>query len=59
MESVLGGVNKVILDSAIARNGGVLPYLPLDGVTRMPAVPKVVQPGTSSAMPPNSTGGSN
>ncbi len=59
MEKVLGGVNKVILDSAIAKAGGVLPYLPLDGVTRAPAVPKVVQPGTSSAMSPTSTGGSN
>ncbi|MDZ4312593.1 MAG: FtsH protease activity modulator HflK [Cypionkella sp.] len=39
MEKVLGGMNKVILDGVSGQDGqGVLPYLPLDGLTR-PATP--------------------
>lgn len=35
MEKVFGGVNKVLLDENVAGGaGGVVPYLPLDGVTR-------------------------
>lgn len=34
MEKVLGGVNKVLLDGAVTGAGGVVPYLPLDGVMR-------------------------
>jgi len=59
MEKVLGGLNKVILDSSIAKAGGVVPYLPLDGVTRMPAPPKAIQPGGLSSTTGTTTGGSN
>ena len=39
MEKVLGGMNKVILDGVSGQNGqGVLPYLPLEGLTK-PATP--------------------
>jgi membrane protease subunit HflK len=35
MEKVLGGMNKVILDGVSGENGqGVLPYLPLEGLTK-------------------------
>jgi membrane protease subunit HflK len=57
MEKVLGGLNKVILSSDLARaGGGVLPWLPLDGVSRMqPAA----TPQALSGAPNNSAGGSN
>lgn len=39
MEKVLGGMNKVILDGVSGKDGqGVLPYLPLEGLTK-PATP--------------------
>ena len=50
MERVLGGVNKVVLDKAITGTGGVLPYLPLDGVSRS------LPPDPAAA---NATGGQN
>lgn len=57
MEKVLGGLNKVILTSDLARaGGGVLPWLPLDGVTRRDAA---ATPSSMSDMPNNSAGGSN
>ncbi len=37
MENVLGGINKVILDG-VTGEGGVVPYLPLNELTR-PAAP--------------------
>lgn len=57
MEKVLGGLNKVILSSDLARaGGGVLPWLPLDGVTR---VAPAATPSAMSTSPNNSAGGSN
>lgn len=57
MEKVLGGLNKVILSSDLARaGGGVLPWLPLDGVTRRDAA---ATPPSMSDLPNNSAGGSN
>jgi membrane protease subunit HflK len=42
MERVLGGTDKVILDSGSA--SGVIPYLPLSELTRRPATPTPAQP---------------
>ena len=38
MENVLGRMNKVILDGTTGEAGGVVPYLPLNELTR-PAAP--------------------
>ncbi len=37
MERVLGGMNKVIIDPSVSRSGGVVPYLPLNGLQKAPA----------------------
>ena len=37
MERVLGGTDKIILDSGTQPGGGVVPYLPLNELTRRPA----------------------
>jgi membrane protease subunit HflK len=37
MERVLGGADKIILDSG-ANSAGVVPYLPLNELTRSPQV---------------------
>jgi membrane protease subunit HflK len=42
MERVLGGADKIILDSG-SGNGGVVPYLPLNELNR-PAVTPRTQP---------------
>ena len=39
MESVLGGMNKVIIDPSVSGAGGVVPYLPLNDLQRAPAPP--------------------
>lgn len=65
MERVLGGVNKVILDQPAGGGQGVLPYLPLDSLTRqqqpagapqrqVPAAPPAAAPANTAA-----TGGTN
>jgi membrane protease subunit HflK len=36
MERVLGGTDKIILDSGTQPGGGVVPYLPLNELTRRP-----------------------
>jgi membrane protease subunit HflK len=36
MERVLGGTDKIIIDSAGQSNGGVVPYLPLSELTKRP-----------------------
>jgi membrane protease subunit HflK len=46
MERVLGGTDKIILDSNSASGGsGVVPYLPLSELTRRPAAPAPQQSG--------------
>ena len=36
MERVLGGTDKIIIDSTGQSSGGVVPYLPLNELTRRP-----------------------
>jgi modulator of FtsH protease HflK len=45
MERLFGGTDKIILDSG-GQGGGVVPYLPLDQLTRRPQQP-APQPGGS------------
>ena len=40
MERVLGGTDKIILDSSGSSGGGVVPYLPLNELRRVPAPPQ-------------------
>ena len=44
MERVLGGTDKIILDSGQGSGSGVVPYLPLNELTR-PAAPRPPQAG--------------
>ena len=37
MERILGGTDKVILDSSGQQGSGVVPYLPLSELTRRPS----------------------
>jgi len=39
MERVFGGTDKIIMDSGPGRQNGVVPYLPLDELTRRPQTP--------------------
>jgi modulator of FtsH protease HflK len=43
MEHVLGGTDKILLNSNAA-NGGVVPYLPLNELTRLPQSAPAGQP---------------
>jgi len=52
MESVLGKVNKVMLDGVTTEAGGVLPYLPLDQL-----IPQKPQAGAPAAAAATATGG--
>ena len=45
MERVLGGTDKVILDSTGQSGSGVVPYLPLSELTRRPPTPAPAQSG--------------
>jgi len=49
MERVLGGADKIILDSARNGSGGVVPYLPLNELT---AKPQPGQPGNETGVKP-------
>ena len=42
MERLLGGTDKIILDSGSGSGGGVVPYLPLNELT-----PRAPQPATA------------
>jgi len=46
MERVFGGADKIILDSGPPGGGGVVPYLPLNELTRQPATPRSTQTPT-------------
>ncbi len=37
MERLFGGTDKIILDTGMGQAGGVVPYLPLNELTRKPA----------------------
>jgi modulator of FtsH protease HflK len=39
MEKVFSGMDKVILDGVTSKDGGVVPYLPLDQLNRAPVAP--------------------
>ncbi len=41
MERVLGGADKIIMDSGREGSGGVVPYLPLSELTKKPQAPRV------------------
>jgi membrane protease subunit HflK len=41
MERVLGGADKIIMDSGRDGGGGVVPYLPLSELTKKPQPPRV------------------
>ena len=48
MEKVLGGMNKVILDGVNGENGqGVVPFLPLNELAKMPAAAAATTGGTN------------
>ena len=39
MERLFGGTDKIIIDQGIGGNGGIVPYLPLDQLSRRPQTP--------------------
>ena len=48
MEKVLGGMNKVILDGVNGQGGqGVVPFLPLNELAKMPAAAAATTGGTN------------
>jgi len=49
MERVLGGTDKIILNSAAAAGGGVVPYLPLNELTRPPQAGQPGQAGQAGS----------
>jgi membrane protease subunit HflK len=46
MERVLGGTDKIILDSSGQSGSGVVPYLPLNELQRRPQAPQPQSGGT-------------
>jgi len=48
MERVMGGTDKIILDSSSQSGSGVVPYLPLNELTRRPQQPQQPQPSGSA-----------
>jgi membrane protease subunit HflK len=54
MERLFGGTDKIIMDSGIS--GGVVPYLPLDQLTRRPQTPAPAPPPSPRPQAPQ-TGG--
>jgi modulator of FtsH protease HflK len=61
MEEILKGTQKVIIDRAAEGGNGVIPYLPLPELRRMPAqggsTPRAQQPGFTPAPQPPTPGG--
>jgi len=55
MEQILSGTDKIILDEK-ASGSGVVPYLPLDALTRAPASSSTTSSSTSSSSPSLSSG---
>jgi modulator of FtsH protease HflK len=55
MEEVMGRVNKIILDEQAGGSQGVVPFLPLNEITR----PAQARPGAATPGPAPATGGSN
>ncbi|HLI23162.1 MAG TPA: FtsH protease activity modulator HflK [Stellaceae bacterium] len=55
MEDVLKNTNKVLLDRA-ASNSGVLPYLPLPGISPTPPATPAPAPANNNAAPANAGG---
>jgi modulator of FtsH protease HflK len=55
MEEVMGRVNKIILDEQAGGSQGVVPFLPLNEITR----PVQARPGAATPVPAPATGGSN
>jgi len=55
MERLFNGTDKIILDSG-GQNGGVVPYLPLNELTR-PQATRPAAPASSSTQSASPTGG--
>jgi modulator of FtsH protease HflK len=57
MERLFGGTDKIILDSGGQNGGGVVPYLPLDQLTRPQGGARPATPGSPTQQSASPTGG--